>query len=233
MSESILKSLLEESAKLQWAEHTNAPIHNFSKKHSRSMKSIFRLFNKNTCKSYTSVKSGSYIKFSRKTVRVLLLIIITAAVAGCTVTYFISQSFGGKVHNDNTELFALNTDNCPSCIEQKYYLTGLAEEYELLNTDSTPFYEYTSYKNKSTGQTILFRQCVKTEFDSVHYNTEDKDFEEIEINGHYGLCLEFNSNGYLHSSLIWDNGDYILELSGDLTKIEIINLAKSTKVYEY
>lgn len=233
MSESILRSLLEESAKLEWAEYDNAPAHDFSRKHSRSMKRIFRLFDKNTCQSYASVNASSRIRFSRRTVLVLLLIVFTAAVAGCTVAYFMSQSFSGKVHKDNTELFVLNTDNCPSNIEQKYYLSDLPEGYELLNTDASPFYEYTSYQNNLTGQTISFRQYVKTEFDSVHYNTEDKDFEEIEINGHYGLCLEFNSNGYLHSSLIWDNGDYILELSGDLPKTEIIDLAKSTKVYEY
>lgn len=31
--------------------------------------------------------------------------------------YFVSNSFRGKVNNDNTELFVINTENCPSTIE--------------------------------------------------------------------------------------------------------------------
>ena len=38
--------------------------------------------------------------------------------------YFVSNSFRGKVNNDNTELFVINTENCPSTIEDIYsYLT--------------------------------------------------------------------------------------------------------------
>ncbi len=231
MSESVLKSILEESAQLEWAKYDSVPEHSFSRKHCRSMKRIFRLYDKQH-HSYSNSCSNQRVRITRKTALILGLIVFLAAVAGCTVAYFISQSFRGEVHSDNTELFAINTDNCPSFIEEKYYLSDLPQDFEVLDTDSTPFYEYTNYKNKLTGQIIVFDQCVKTEYGSSHYDSEGQDFEEIEINGHYGLYLEFCTDGRLHSCVIWDNGDYIFETSGDLPKNKLIDLANSTKVFE-
>lgn len=231
MSESVLKSILEESAQLEWAKYGSVSEHTFSRKHCRSMRRIFKLY-ENKRPSYVNSNPSQRIRITRKAALVLALIIFLAAIAGCAAAYFLSQSFRGTVHHDNTELFVINTDNCPPTIEQKYYLSDLSQDFELLDTDSTPFYEYTSYENKLTGQIIAFRQCVKSEYDSSHYNTEGQDFEEIEINGHYGLCLDFSPKGYIFSGVIWDNGDYILELSADLTKNELIDLAKSAKDFE-
>lgn len=229
MSESVLKSILEESAQLEWAKYDSVPEHSFSRKHCRSMRRIFRQYD-NKHHSYGISNSSKRIRITRKTALILVLIVFLTTIAGCAVAYFISQSFRGEVHSDNTELYVINTDNCPSFIEEKYYLSDLSQDFELLDTDSTPFYENTSYKNKLMGQIIVFRQWVKTEYDSSHYNTEGQDFEEIEINGHYGICLDFSPKGHISSCVIWDNGDYIFELSGDLPKNELIDLAKTAKI---
>lgn len=229
MSESVLKSILEESAQLEWAKYDSVPEHSFSRKHCRSMRRIFRQYD-NKHHSYGISNSSKRIRITRKTALILVLIVFLTTIAGCAVAYFISQSFRGEVHSDNTELYVINTDNCPSFIEEKYYLSDLLQDFELLDTDSTPFYENTSYKNKLMGQIIVFRQWVKTEYDSSHYNTEGQDFEEIEINGHYGICLDFSPKGHISSCVIWDNGDYIFELSGDLPKNELIDLAKTAKI---
>ena len=155
-----------------------------------------------------------------------------AALAGYAVMYFVSNSFRGKVNNDNTELFVINTENCPSTIEDIYYLSDLSDNFEVLSTNSTPFSEYISYQNKATGQTFSFNQWVKAVFGSSHYNTEGQDFEEININGHYGVCLYFDLQSYIYAGVVWDSEDYILELSGDLTKKELIDLAKTAKVFK-
>ena len=73
---------------------------------------------------------------------------------------------------------------------------------------------------------------VKAVFGSSHYNTEGQDFEEININGHYGVCLYFDLQSYIYAGVVWDSEDYILELSGDLTKKELIDLAKTAKVFK-
>ena len=232
MSESILRAILEESVRHEWDKYDNVPEHIFSKKHERSMNRIFKLFEKNKCKFEShliSIPTHNF-RFTKKTVLVLVTILFLAALAGCAVMYFVSNSFRGKVNNDNTELFVINTENCPSTIEDIYYLPDLSDDFEVLTTNSTPFSEYISYQNKVTGQTFSFTQWVKAEFGSSHYNTEGQDFEEIDINGHYGLCLYFDLQSYIYAGVVWDIGDYILELSGDLTKNELIDLAKTAKV---
>lgn len=234
MSESVLKSILEESARLEWAKYENAQEHVFSKKHERKMKHVFKLFERNDCKlkPYIGSRPHYHFRFTKRNIIVLLAVIFLAALAGCGVTYFTSKNFYGKVNADNTELFVINTENCPSTIEDKYYLPCLPDGYEVLGTDSTPFYEWISYENPATEQTLTFCQFAKVSFDSTHYDTENQKFQEININGHSGLCLDYSSQGYNYAVIVWDNGDYILELYGETSKNELYDLAKTAKVYK-
>lgn len=234
MSESVLKSILEESARLEWVKYENAQEHVFSKKHERKMKHVFKLFERNDCKlkPYIGSRPHYHFRFTKRNIIVLLAVIFLAALAGCGVTYFTSKNFYGKVNADNTELFVINTENCPSTIEDKYYLPCLPDGYEVLGTDSTPFYEWISYENPATEQTLTFCQFAKVSFDSTHYDTENQKFQEININGHSGLCLDYSSQGYNYAVIVWDNGDYILELYGETSKNELYDLAKTAKVYK-
>ncbi len=52
----------------------------------------------------------------------------------------------------------------------------------------------------------------------------------MNINGNYGLYLDIGGENREHGDLVWDNGDYILEIAGDLSKSELVNLAQSAKV---
>lgn len=84
-----------------------------------------------------------------------MTIIFLAVLAGCTVVYYVSHSFKGSVHTDNTEIKVIDTENCPSVIKEKYYLSELSEDFEVTDSISTPFYEYTSYQNKKITQNKL------------------------------------------------------------------------------
>jgi hypothetical protein len=234
MNESVLKSLIKESVELELAKYREVPEHDFSKKHNRAMKRIFKLYEKNTRKFRPTAiaKQKTHIKLTRKTALIAIVIAFLAVLAGCGIRYFISQSFRGAVYSDNTELFPIDIESGPSTIEEKYYLSELPEEFEILDAGSSPFNVYISYKNRFSYQTISFNQWVKSEFGSIHYNTENYELEEIEINGHYGVCLDLSDETYSCSCAIWDNGDYILEISADLSKNELLDLAKSAKVYE-
>ena len=95
---------------------------------------------------------------------------------------------------------------------------------------STPFNETIIFENTKTDQTITFKQWVKTEFDSIHFNTENNELVELEINGHPGLYLETWQNNQISTYIIWDNGNYILEIAGNLNKNDIVELAKSAKL---
>lgn len=233
MSESILKSILEESAKLEWDKYENVPEHKFSLKHRLAMKRIFKLYEKNTRAIHSAaVSKPKRFRLTRKTVLAAVVIAFLAALAGCTAAYFISQSFRGDVHKEFTRIFPINTANCPTTIEEKYYLPELPRGVEKVDEQSTSFFEYIKYKNSSTCQYISFSQRVKSEFGTTHFNTENHQIEEVDINGYIGLCVDFSDSERTHSMLMWDNGDYILGISADFTKKELINLEKTTKVSE-
>ena len=233
MSESILKSILEESARLEWDKYDNVPEHKFLHKHRVAMKRIFKLYEKNTRAIRSeAVPNPKKCRLTRKTILTAILIVFLAALAGCTAAYFISQNFRGDVHMEYTRIFPIDMENCPTKIEEKYYLPEIPEGFVLIETDSTPLQEYISYENKLTRHTIAFKQMVKTYLDTTHLNTENHQIEEVDINGHIGLCIDFSDSERTHSLLLWDNGDYIIEISADLPTNELINLAKTTKVYE-
>ncbi|MGN0683976.1 MAG: hypothetical protein ACI4JY_09900 [Oscillospiraceae bacterium] len=138
------------------------------------MKRIFKLYDKNTRKlcADNRPKMQHPKRLTLKHTVVLVALIFLAALAGCTVAYFISQSFRGDVHREYTRIFPIDTANCPTTIEEKYYLPEVPEEFEVLETDSTPFQEYISYENKLTRHTIVFRQTVKTDVNAVSITVE-------------------------------------------------------------
>ena len=227
MSESILASIIEEWAERDWEKYANAPKFNASKKHDRAMKRIFKRYQRNTRKLRPQVEIRA--RAVRKRIIVALVVIILAIFTGFTAAYFISRSFRSEVHSDNTELFPINMENCPTVIEDKYYLSELSDGFEIISTSSNPISITTIYKNNATGKTISFQQSVKEDF-SMHFNTEKGEFVEVEINGHSGVTLEITIDNQVLNGIIWDSGDYILQISSNLDKNELLYLAKSAKV---
>ena len=63
----------------------------------------------------------------------------------------------------------------------------------------------------------------------MNYNTENAEIEHIDINGHDAIGFEDN-NGYY--SLIWNNGEYIIDLGSDLGKNALIDIAKTVQKVE-
>lgn len=230
MSESIFASIVEEMAEHELARYTDMPKFKTSKNHDRAMRRIFKRYERNT----RDLRPGAEIKTRtvRKRIIVALVVIILAVFTGFTAAYFISGGFRGEVHNDNTELFPIDTENCPTVIEAKYYLPELPEGFEVIQTDTTPFYEYIAYENKQTGQTITFTQEIKQDFDPMHLNSEKGKLVEVEINEHPGVFLDVGQGEYDYTLVAWDNGDYIFEISANLSKYHLLDLAKSTKLLE-
>ena len=90
MSESVLKSILEESARLEWVKYEHAQEHVFSKKHERKMKHVFKLFERNDCKLKPYIGSRPHYHF-RFTKRNKIFNITYNSIIGC---YFLGSSCG-------------------------------------------------------------------------------------------------------------------------------------------
>ncbi len=127
-----------------------------------------------------------------------------------------------------TLLFVTDLENCHQTIEYQYALAYIPEGFELIETISFPTNVYTLYSNGLTGQVIILKQWVKTHF-SLHYNTEENTFEEIKINDTAVLFIDLSNESRNCSVLIWDNEDYIIEISANFDKNrtkDLLNIAK-------
>lgn len=237
MNEAVFKQILEEIMEEELAEFDNVPAWKPSLKHRLAMRRIFARYERNVrrLKKERVVQPEPAIRrpltFRRlgKRLTVVLIVIFLAVLTGCAVAVFISKSFHGVVYKDNTHLFAVDIENSPAKIEYKYALASIPEGFEMTETDATPFDCYTRYKNKQTGQGITLRQWVKAKFDP-HYNTEHHQLEDITVNGREGMCIDFSGEAFSHTVVVWDNGDYIIEISADLDKVDTINLSKINKL---
>lgn len=239
MSENVLREIMLEVHKIECGVPDDLPDFKPSLKHRLAMKRIFARFERNARKlrnigtiqepPITEHKARRYNLKQRILIATLIIILMTL-LAGCVsvIVKFVSERFNGTVYEDNTQLVVTNLENCPQTIEYRYALTSVPDGFELIKTVSSPANICTLYLNSSTGQVITLNQWVKTHFSS-HYNTKDNVFEEIEINDTKGLFIDLSSDKRKNSVLIWDNVDYIIELSADLDKNSAMNLLDITK----
>lgn len=236
MNESVFKEILGEALKRDLAKYDNAPDHKFSLKHRLAMKYIFAKYARNVSK----LKKEETIKYSvtvehkprsnlkYRIITALLIIVLMSLLVGWGVV-FTSEKFHGTVYHNNTQLFAVETENSPTTIEYKYVFAFVPEGFELKKTGISPSNVYSFYSNPTTGQEITLIQWVKTKF-NPHYNTEHYQFEELTINGKAGLCIDFSDTTNFNTLLVWDNEDYIIEIVADLNKTEALNLANFDKI---
>ena len=235
MNERDFKDILAEICAEEIAELNKFPPFKPSLRHRLAMKRIFALCEKKTHITVSvppiiQTSQSKHLHLSKRLIILFAVIMCAALLTGFMLVFF-SKDFHGTVYNDNTQLFAVNTENCPITIEYEYYLSDLPDTFKMVEHDLTRTDFYVRYENTSSGQVITLTQYTKNGF-NTHYNTEYHNFDEIEINGHSGVCLDISNGECDGSIVIWDNGDYILEIAGNLSKNHLVDLAKSTKVLE-
>lgn len=241
MNENILRDILLEVHEIECGVSDDLPDFKPSLRHRLAMKRIFARFDRNMRKLRNTRRTVEAPTIEHRTRRynikqrvliATLIIVLMAFLAGCAsaIVKFVSEHFNGKVNEDNTQLFVINLDNCPQTIEYQYVLTNIPDGFELIETTLSPTNTYTLYLNSSTGQYITLQQSVKTYF-FPHYNTEKNKFEEINIKDTITvLFLDLSIDKQDSWVLIWDNGDYIIEISADLDKNSALNLLNITKI---
>ncbi len=200
-------------------------------KHRRGMKKIFSAFRKrNTAENRSNQDSCVYgnrrISAARRVQLLLLVVLFAVLIAGCgiaIVNYF-SNGFSGKVYDDNTWITAEDIENAPQTIEREYALSTVPDGFEISEKQTNLGGTHIVYTNSKTGDFLIFNQCLKRSYET-HLNTEHNQIEEIDICGFGGICVDFSSEEGKMAVLLWNSSDYILELQGNFTKSELINLA--------
>ena len=202
------------------------PEHKFSLRHRLRMRKFFRNYEKrktgqSVSDAYKISEEKSKLRLSKKTIITIAVIVLLSLLAGCAAAYFISEAFRGSVHSDNTQIFAVNTDNCPETIEELFSFSELPDRYELVEENILYYMVSRSYIDRETGNTFVFKQLVKTAF-TPHLNTEYGELSEITVNDCPGIWLDL---GEENNVIAWDTGDYILEISAKMSKDTVFDLA--------
>lgn len=120
-------------------------------------------------------------------------------------------------------------------IKENTVPTTLEETYEItynLNNFAIIYDEYNEYRHSITyfNEDIIidFSQWTKSKY-NVNINTENTEILTIDINGHEAIYF-IDNNDYYH--IIWDNGDYIVSLSSNISENILIEIAKSVQKVE-
>lgn len=201
----------------------------FSLKHYRKMKKIFKFFAKNKKIMFnqpTIYMTKKPLSIRKRILIAAIIIVCLAFITGCIIA-FVSNSFRGTVHADNTHLFVIDMNDCPTSIEKVYTLSVVPEGYKLYETIISESDVFTKYKN-IYNQELIFIQSTKESF-NPHVNTEGYDFEELKINNYNALCIEYDNKSVINSLIIWDSSEYILELHGNFNKSDLVDLVKNNE----
>ena len=231
-NEALLDEVLTEYYDAYLSRFDDVAEHRFSLRHRLKMRKIFKLYEKNVKK--LNLKPDvqqmiSKVRLNRKTVLAIVAIVLLSLIAGCAVAYFVSESFRGTVHDDNTQLFAINVEGAPTTLEYTYVLSEIPQGFELLETSVSEYVYYVNYYNRETSEAIVIKQYVKSKF-ALHYNTEQNIFQSIDINGNKGVSLEITTSNGNTSVIIWDDKCYIIEVVSNIDKNKLEKLVKSLKL---
>ena len=142
------------------------------------------------------------------------------ALRNAVFNFFIS------VFSTHSDISAIDDDRHPDTIEDIYEITYDLSNYKV---------DYESYSDKKriisyikNNNEIVFMQYVNDIF-NMRANTEDAVITHINING-YDVMYFFNNLGY--HNLIWDNGKYMIVISSNLPKEEVVAIAESVRKVE-
>lgn len=217
MSDYTLAEIFDIVYEQEFSEFDNPPRHFFSRRHRKAMKEI--LYPQTISTSAANLK----IPLKKRVIIALLVILLTAL--GITAGADMIRRFILEEHSDHTELLAVNDKNAPIMIDRLYYPTAVPDGYALYDHFNNSRNVFIRYVNNSTEREIFFDQCVKEAF-SVCFDHEYSSVEETEIDEKPAFYLYNNKAG----AIVWDNGDYIMEVGGHFSKDELMAFAKSVEI---
>lgn len=229
MNEYSLKELLEEAHRIDFAGFDNVPSHRFSLRHRRKMKKIFKTSRRKSEALKGFQESSAHMPLRWKTILIFLLMIFLAIMTAA-ISVLKLEGFHGIVYPDHVHMYANDDRSAPKNIEEIYYLEALPEDYECTDSyddiDNGFILRVYSSPNKNN---IVFQQYTKGEF-NTQYDNEHSEIIPMKINGFNGFIWKAKDPEDNFKAVVWDNGDYIFEITVNMSESEAIELAKSTKI---
>lgn len=199
-----------------------------SSRHKRKMKKIFRIFEKNAS-ARKKAEAVKLISFRKRLVFAVITIVCLVFITGSVVMYVI-PGFKGVVHPDNLHLFAIDVTGGEEEIKYVYDFPEAPEGFMLHEKQVSPFHTFIYYCETDFSEDnptlhnkiIVLSQSIKSNYD-IHLDNERHKFVKKTVNGHNALYMygyyksDISGEDRVGAILIWDNGDYILEINASLS----------------
>lgn len=193
--------------------------HIFSPKFEKRMKRLIKRRNKPYYRIVnTSVKRVACIS-------AVLLIVSSAAIMSVDALRNAFIDFIVSVYEKFSIIFT-EDKKAPEIIEEIYNITYDLNDYTIDYQEYNEIFRNTVYVKDD--YVIDFSQYTKSAYDLL-INTENAETIAMDLNGNEAVYFYDNHN---YSHIIWDNGDYIIDISSNIDKNKLINIAKSVKKVE-
>ncbi len=159
---------------------------------------------------------------------------VIAFVLSTKFTNYISASendlsdFIIHTYETHSKIKANPRDDDPTTLEELYEITYDISDFEEHFCFEDEYSRYVGYLKNKNIEILLCQETTDMYFPAV--NTEFADILKEDINGHEAICFTDFRNNY--TTLIWYNGDYVLEISSNLDKNIVIQIAESVQKVE-
>lgn len=189
----------------QWVDSfpSDIPKHKFSKHHNDNMKKLL-----------DGNQQKEKYKLSKKTIRFL---VVAAILLSLTITVFAIPSCREFII---TKFFNHSEYNV-SDISNAKQVKSLIINYVPNGFEKVEDYGYSSVYRNGDKEFIVEKSMITA---SIGYDTEFYDDEIIEINGVEAVYYKSND---VNGGIIFNDGEYIFWISGNLSKEELVKIAQN------
>ncbi len=181
------------------------PKHKFSKKHIEKIKEIYK----------TESKENKH-KLSNKTIKFLLIAAILLSLATAVFAIPASKEFIIDKFFNHSEYNVVDTSDAKD-------VTSLKLNYIPVGFEKTEDYGY-AYLYTKVDKSFTVQKCEL--FTSIDFDTEKYDSESIKING---IDAVYYRSDFEEKGIIFNNGEYIFIVSGNIDKKELVNIAQNVE----
>lgn len=196
----------------QWVDSFPAkpPRHTFSSGFTENMRPLLQ--------PAASVKKEKRRRLSKKTIQILLVAAVLLAIAIATTAIAVPIARDARVIQlpNHGEYEVIDPKNAPD-------VDGLTVGYVPDGFVQTEAYEYLNvYENGN--QSFMVEKAELSTW--ISFDTEDYPSETIIINGVKGVfyCSDADSKG-----IIFNNGEYIFMVDGNISKEELVKIAQNVQ----
>ena len=195
--------------------------HEFSVEFERKMQKLIKRRNKPYYKIINTV--------GKRVACIIVIVLLASSVTVLSVDALRNAvaDFFVNIYEKFSTVQSVNEDKtAPTTIEDIYAITYDLSDYDVIYEEKDNYsYNITYIKDDVV---IDFLQYTKDMYDQ-NVNTEDAEISTISITSKEAIIFLDNQN-YYH--LIWDNGDYILNIGSNIDKNALICIAESVQKVE-